>query len=30
MGMAEVEMVIGSCCPHGFGPVQWLYASTEL
>lgn len=30
MGMAEEEMVIGSCCPHDVGPVQWLYASTEL
>lgn len=28
--MAEVEMVIGSCCPHSVGSLQWLYASTEL
>lgn len=30
MGMTTVEMVIGPCCPQGVGPVQCLYASTEL
>lgn len=30
MGMTTVEMGFGPCCPHGVGPVQCLYASTEL
>jgi len=30
MGMAEVEVVTGSWCPHGVVPLQWLYASAEL